>query len=95
MEHPFPTTQRTRFRSQPFSGYFVRWLGPEGVKRTPFTSLLEEKDKETEISLPPLCEDHNFSINLPFPLLLLVSLPSTRRAFPTGTDILATTSLSG
>ncbi|WP_185956382.1 hypothetical protein [Melghirimyces algeriensis] len=34
MEHPFPTTQRDR--SQSFSGYFVRWLGPEGMKRTLF-----------------------------------------------------------
>ncbi|SMO53278.1 hypothetical protein [Melghirimyces algeriensis] len=53
MEHPFPTTQRNPWRSQPFSGYFVRWLGPEGVKRTPSSSLLEERDAETEIPSPP------------------------------------------
>ncbi|SMO94306.1 hypothetical protein [Melghirimyces algeriensis] len=55
MEHPFPTTQRNPWRSQPFSGYFVRWLGPEGVKRTVSSSLLEERDAETEIPSPPLC----------------------------------------
>ncbi|SMO77205.1 hypothetical protein [Melghirimyces algeriensis] len=56
MEHPFPTTQRNPWRFQPFSGYFVRWLGPEGVKRTPSTSLLEERDAET-ISPSPLCHE--------------------------------------
>ncbi|SMO69723.1 hypothetical protein [Melghirimyces algeriensis] len=59
MEHPFPTTQRSPWRYQPFSGQpaflFVRWLGPEGVKRTHSTSLLEERDAETEIAPSPVC----------------------------------------
>ncbi|SMO36577.1 hypothetical protein [Melghirimyces algeriensis] len=61
MEHPFPTTQRNPWRSQPFSGQpaspFGRWLEPEGVKRTPSTSLLEERDAETDISPSPLCHE--------------------------------------
>ncbi|SMO88381.1 hypothetical protein [Melghirimyces algeriensis] len=52
MKHPFPTTQRNPRRSQPFSGYFVRWLEPKGV---PSTSPLEERDAETEITLSLLC----------------------------------------
>ncbi|SMO95171.1 hypothetical protein [Melghirimyces algeriensis] len=62
MEHPFPTTQRNPWRSQPFLADnllfpFVRWLGPEGVKRTPSSSLLEERDAKTEIPSPPLCHE--------------------------------------
>ncbi|SMO86347.1 hypothetical protein SAMN06264849_11064 [Melghirimyces algeriensis] len=60
MEHPFPTTQRNPLRSQPADNLlfpFGRWLGPEGVKRTPSSSLLEERDAETEIPSPPLCHE--------------------------------------
>ncbi|WP_185956311.1 hypothetical protein [Melghirimyces algeriensis] len=45
MEYPFPTTQRNHRRSQPFSGYFVRWLGPVaggkrcGNENLPFSTL--------------------------------------------------------
>ncbi|SMO35594.1 hypothetical protein [Melghirimyces algeriensis] len=66
MKHPFPTTQRNPWRFQPFSGQplflFVRWLGPEGVKRTPSTSSLEERDAETEISPSPLCHEPQWII---------------------------------
>ncbi|SMO74701.1 hypothetical protein [Melghirimyces algeriensis] len=41
MEHPFLTIQRNPWRFQSFSGYFVRWFGPEGVKRTPTPLFLE------------------------------------------------------
>ncbi|SMO73354.1 hypothetical protein [Melghirimyces algeriensis] len=58
MEHPFPTTQRNPWRSQPFSGYFGRWL----VERTPSTSLLEERDAETNISPSPLCHEPHASV---------------------------------
>ncbi|WP_142503959.1 hypothetical protein [Melghirimyces algeriensis] len=39
MEHTFPTTQRNPWRFQPFSGYCVRWLVPEGMKWTLLSTL--------------------------------------------------------
>ncbi|SMO95176.1 hypothetical protein [Melghirimyces algeriensis] len=61
MKHPFPTTQRNpggpnRLADNLLSP-FVRWLGPEGVKRTLSTSLLEERDAETDISPSSLCHE--------------------------------------